>query len=64
MGEPLAARLATLHNLEYFVGLFREIRRRLEDGSFQAFAVDFLLNPKNIYLGGEASFQNFPQEYR
>lgn len=64
MGEPLAARLATLHNIQYFLDLFTEIRKRLEEGSFTAFAKDFLSRPENIYLGGEASFQDFPEDYR
>ncbi|TVQ79530.1 MAG: tRNA guanosine(34) transglycosylase Tgt [Bradymonadales bacterium] len=64
MGEPLAARLATLHNVSYFLELFRKIRDLLESGDFYEFAQEFLKDPKNLYLGGESQFFDFPKDYR
>jgi len=35
-GEPLGARLATLHNLAFYARLMREIRQAIEEGSWPA----------------------------
>ena len=40
-GEMLGARLATLHNLHFYLNLMREFREALEAGSFAAFARQF-----------------------
>jgi queuine tRNA-ribosyltransferase len=41
-GEILAARLATLHNLHFFLNLMRQIREHIRAGSYSAFRSEFL----------------------
>lgn len=61
--EALGQRLATLHNIQYFIRLMEEIRARIEDGSFWDFAQAFLRDPKQVYLGKEREFSDFPHSY-
>jgi queuine tRNA-ribosyltransferase len=42
-GEILAARLHTVHNLTYYLGLMREIRRSVAERRFESFRRDFLM---------------------
>lgn len=44
--EILGARLATIHNLHYYLGLMQRIRSAVSAGIFQPFAVDFLSGPE------------------
>ena len=39
--EILAARLHTIHNLTFYLGLMRKIRESIHDGRFAAFAAEF-----------------------
>lgn len=57
--EPLGQRLATLHNVAYFVDLMRQIRSAIDQGVFGDFSADFLQDPKNIYLGREKDFFDY-----
>jgi queuine tRNA-ribosyltransferase len=41
-GEMLGARLNTIHNLHFYLGLMARIRAAVEQGTFAAFATDFL----------------------
>jgi queuine tRNA-ribosyltransferase len=41
VGEILAVRLVTLHNLHYYLTLMRRIRRSIEDGTFDALRREF-----------------------
>jgi queuine tRNA-ribosyltransferase len=40
-GEILAARLATIHNLHFFMELMKDIRKHIRAGTFQEFRYDF-----------------------
>ena len=40
-GEMLAPMLASLHNLHFYIELMRQVRAALEEGRFDAFAVQF-----------------------
>lgn len=40
-GEPLATRLATMHNLRFYLNLMEMIRRRIEHGTFDQMAKDY-----------------------
>ena len=42
VGEILAMRLLTIHNLHYYLGLMRRTRQALEEGTFTEFSRDFL----------------------
>ena len=44
--EILGARLNTIHNLHYYLGLMARIRAALEQGRFGAFLADFLAGPE------------------
>ncbi|TAM12844.1 MAG: tRNA guanosine(34) transglycosylase Tgt [Nevskiaceae bacterium] len=44
--EMLGARLNTLHNLHYYLGLMHAVRKAIEAGQFAAFARNFLLGPQ------------------
>jgi queuine tRNA-ribosyltransferase len=44
--EILGARLNTIHNLHYYLGLMARIRAALEAGTFGRFAADFLAGPE------------------
>jgi queuine tRNA-ribosyltransferase len=44
--EILGARLNTLHNLHYYLGLMRRIRVAIETGDFGRFAAEFLAGPE------------------
>lgn len=44
--EILGARLATIHNLHYYLQLMKRIRAAIEAGSFSIFARDFLSGPE------------------
>jgi len=50
--EILGARLNTIHNLHYYLGLMARIRTALDAGRFGQFAADFLAGPEG---GGTAS---------
>jgi queuine tRNA-ribosyltransferase len=41
-GEILAARLHTIHNLTFYLGLMSRMREAIVDGRFQAFRAGFL----------------------
>jgi queuine tRNA-ribosyltransferase len=45
--EILGARLNTLHNLHYYLGLMRRIRDAIEQGRYRQFAADFLAGPES-----------------
>lgn len=40
-GEILAARLATIHNIHFFMTLMCDIRKAIESDTFEAFRIDF-----------------------
>ena len=40
-GEPSAGRLATLHNLYFYLNMMKEIRRAIEDGTFNEYHQKF-----------------------
>jgi queuine tRNA-ribosyltransferase len=40
-GEMLAPMLASIHNLHYYLNLMREVRQALDEGRFEAFALQF-----------------------
>mgnify|MGYP000975433270 CR=1 FL=1 len=61
IGDALGGRLATLHNIVYFLDLMHEIRGRIADGSFSDFAKEFLEDPKNIFLGVEKTVESYPE---
>ena len=44
--EILGARLNTIHNLAYYLGLMVRIRRAIEAGQYPAFAAEFLAGPE------------------
>jgi queuine tRNA-ribosyltransferase len=44
--EILGARLNTIHNLHYYLGLMQRIRVAIEAGAFGRFAADFLAGPE------------------
>ncbi|MFO1406976.1 MAG: tRNA guanosine(34) transglycosylase Tgt [Steroidobacteraceae bacterium] len=44
--EILGARLNTIHNLAYYLGLMARIRRAIEDGRYPEFASAFLAGPE------------------
>jgi queuine tRNA-ribosyltransferase len=44
--EILGARLNTIHNLHYYLGLMARIRAALDEGTFARFAADFLAGPE------------------
>jgi queuine tRNA-ribosyltransferase len=52
--EILGARLHTIHNLHYYLGLMRRIRAAVERGDFTRFAAEFLAGPE----GGAGSSGN------
>ncbi|HEX9207927.1 MAG TPA: tRNA guanosine(34) transglycosylase Tgt [Steroidobacteraceae bacterium] len=45
--EILGARLNTIHNLHYYLGLMARIRAALEQGTFGRFVADFLAGPES-----------------
>jgi queuine tRNA-ribosyltransferase len=49
--EILGARLNTIHNLHYYLGLMARIRAALDAGAFDRFVADFLASPE---AGAEA----------
>jgi len=49
--EILGARLNTLHNLHYYLGVMRRIRTAIEERRFAAFAADFLAGPEGQVHG-------------
>jgi queuine tRNA-ribosyltransferase len=61
--EALGQRLASLHNVQYFVDLMSLVRSKIADGSFFDFAFEFLRDPRQIYLGKERDFNDFPSEF-
>jgi len=63
IGETLGPRIATIHNVRYFVSLMARIREHLEQGDFLDFAWEFLRDPRTQYLGKEAGFQDYPLDY-
>jgi len=46
-GEILAHRLLTLHNIAYFSGLMKRVRRSIIEGCNASFADDFFKSPEN-----------------
>jgi len=64
IGEHLGPRLATMHNVAYFIDLMKTIREKIEQGEFLDFALDFLSNPKTAYLGKEQNFSEYPNSFR
>jgi len=60
VGDTLGGRLATLHNIAYFLDLMRDIRLALDEGRFAAFMNDFLAQEDQIFLGGEKTFGTYP----
>lgn len=63
IGESLGQRLATLHNVRYFVGLMEEVRRQIDEGHFYEWAMEFLHNPATQYLGRDNEIDGFPREF-
>lgn len=63
MGDALGQRLATLHNVRYFLRLMERVREHLEAGSFTEFAHEFLRNEESVYLGREKDFSQYPESY-
>lgn len=61
--EGLGPRLATFHNVFYFVNLMKQIRASLEAGDFYAFCDSFLREPKHVLLGGEKAFDAYPRRF-
>ena len=49
--EILGARLNTIHNLHYYLGLMKRIRAQIEAGTFARFAADFLASPEGVARG-------------
>jgi queuine tRNA-ribosyltransferase len=49
--EILGARLNTIHNLHYYLGLMARIRAALEAGTYHQFAADFLAGPEGAGTG-------------
>ncbi len=60
VGDNLAGRLATLHNVAYFMDLMSEIRRHIAAGTFSSFMRDFLVRDDQRFLGGEKGFNDYP----
>ncbi len=46
--EILGARLNTIHNLHYYLGLMRRIRAAIDEGNFSRFRSDFLASPEAV----------------
>jgi queuine tRNA-ribosyltransferase len=44
-GEILAARLHTIHNLTYYLGLMEQMRTEIAAGTFESFRREFLQGP-------------------
>lgn len=61
--EALGQRLATLHNIQYFIDLMTLIRSKIAEGSLYEFAFEFLRDPRQVYLGKERGFEAFPEEF-
>jgi len=57
--EILGARLNTIHNLHYYLGLMRRIRSAIEENRFETFAREFLTGPEGT-ARGSASGQEPP----
>jgi queuine tRNA-ribosyltransferase len=53
--EILGARLNTIHNLHYYLGLMRRIRKAIEEGRYASFARDFLASPEAGRNAAEAT---------
>jgi len=52
--EILGARLNTIHNLHYYLGLMRRIRAAIEGGDFESFAAAFLAGPERAGNGADS----------
>ncbi|MBD3866896.1 MAG: tRNA guanosine(34) transglycosylase Tgt [Acidobacteria bacterium] len=52
-GEMLSARLNTIHNLTYYLGLMETMRHAIEEGSFSAFRREYLDSPAAGRYGGD-----------
>ncbi len=63
MEDALGQRLATLHNVRYFLRLMEDVRRSLDEGCFSEFLEEFLRSEQSLYLGGEKEFKAYPQSY-
>lgn len=46
-GEMLAARLNTIHNLTYYLGLMRQIRKAIGESRYAEFRTEFLASPES-----------------
>jgi len=46
-GEHLAARLHTIHNLTYYLGLMEKIRTAIDESRFAKFSAEFLAGPES-----------------
>ena len=53
--EILGARLNTIHNLHYYLGLMKRIRGAIEAGRYDAFAAEFLASPPGAASRGAAA---------
>jgi queuine tRNA-ribosyltransferase len=53
--EILGARLNTIHNLHYYLGLMRRMRDAIEAQGFAAFAAEFLDSPEGSARSAEAA---------
>jgi len=62
--DALAGRLATIHNIVFFLELMRNIRERIANGGFLEFAVDYLRDQKHYFLGSEKGFTAYPEVYQ
>lgn len=49
-GEVLALRLGTIHNLFFYLGLMRRVRKALQEGTFREFKKEFLAKRENALL--------------
>jgi tRNA-guanine family transglycosylase len=63
MEDALGQRLATLHNVRYFLRLMEHVRAAIEAGEFSEFVSRFLRDEKTLYLGGEKEFSAFPESF-
>jgi len=52
-GEMLSARLNTIHNLTYYLGLMETMRQAIEESRFSDFRRDYLKSPAAGRYGGE-----------
>lgn len=63
IGEALGPRIATIHNLHYFLDLMATIRKHLAEDTFFEFAYQFLREPATEYLGKDSGDHSYPEEF-